>query len=306
MKIKINYITILYLVALQFFSFNLVYSQQFNIENHFTDSISTGPLSESEFEEDNSPIAANINSFYIPNLIDSFYHVPAYNLYLFWDTTDIHPYQSKMNVFNETHFIQLNNENNKFHFPLKNNEITSDFGWRRWRYHFGIDLRVKVGDSIFNCFDGMVRIAQKSKSYGNTVVVRHNNGLETLYAHLSKILVKPNQEIKAGEIIGLAGNTGRSTGPHLHFEIRYLGGPINPNNVVDFKTMSLIKDTLVINNQTFSYLEDVLKARYHTIRKGDTLSKIAKKYGVSINRLCKLNGISRKKILRPGQKLRYT
>lgn len=289
------------------FSVNFMFSQSYFEEQSYTDSLSTGPVNDQEFEEDEQPaLSANINSFYMPNLIDSLYYVPAYNLYYFWDTTDIHPYQSKMNIFNETHYIPLRNEYSTFHFPLKYSEVTSDFGWRRWKYHYGIDLRVKVGDSVFNCFDGMVRIAQRSKSYGYTVVVRHNNGLETLYAHLSKLLVKPNQEVKAGEIVGLAGNTGRSTGPHLHFEIRYLGGPINPNNVINFNTMNLNNDTLVVNNHTFAYLEDVYKARYHTIRKGDTLGKIAKKYGVSVNRLCKLNGISKKKILRPGQKIRYT
>ncbi len=296
----------LLIVFVQFFLFNLSFSQNSFDNITYTDSLSAGPLTDLEYEEDKAVINSNINSFYIPNYIDSFYHVPAYNLYYFWDTTDIHPYQSKMNIFNETHIIPLKNEFSQFCFPLKNNEVTSDFGWRRWKYHYGIDLRVKVGDSVLNCFDGMVRIAQRSKSYGNTVVVRHHNGLETLYAHLSKIYVTPNQEIKAGDVVGLAGNTGRSTGPHLHFEIRYLGGPINPNHIIDFNTMNLIKDTLIVNNQTFSYLEDVLKARYHTVRKGDTLGKIAKKYGVSINRLCKLNGISRNKILKPGQKLRYT
>ncbi|MCX7862481.1 MAG: M23 family metallopeptidase [Bacteroidales bacterium] len=282
------------------------FAQLINDNTLIPDTTYIGPTNDQEFEEETNIIATNLNSYYIPSTIDTLTHVPAYNLYLFWDTTDIHPYQSKMVLFKDKHNIPLRNNETKFFFPYKNNEITSDFGWRRWKYHYGIDLRVNVGDSILSCFDGMVRIAQKSRSYGYTVVIRHNNGLETLYAHLSKLLVKPNQSIKAGEVVGLAGNTGRSTGPHLHFEIRYLGGPINPHDIINFNSMDLHSDTLTISQQTFAYLEDVFKARYHTVRKGDTLGKIAKKYGVSINRLCKLNGISRKKILRPGQKIRYT
>ncbi len=287
---------------------SFVFSQTQEKETLLSDSLFAGPTIDEEFEEEEntSLTTLNLNSFYVPTVVDSFFNAPAYDLYYFWDTTDIHPYNSKMHLYNETKTIVLRNENSSFVFPLLKNEITSDFGWRRWKYHYGIDLRVNVGDSVLNCFDGMVRIAKRSKSYGYTVVVRHYNGLETLYAHLSKLLVTPNQEIKAGELIGLAGNTGRSTGPHLHFEVRFLGGPINPHQIINFNNMNLVCDSIIINNSTFKYLEEVLKARYHTVRKGDTLSKIAKKYGVSVSRLCKLNGISRKKILRIGQKIRYT
>lgn len=281
-------------------------AQQSYYPEPLLDSISAGPVNDQEYEEELNVVALNLTSYYVPNYIDSFINVPAYNLYLFWDTTDIHPYQSKMLLFNETHSIILRKNDTDFCFPHKKNEITSDFGWRRWKYHYGIDLRVNPGDSILNCFDGMVRIAKYSKSYGYTVVVRHNNGLESLYAHLSKLLVSPNQRVKAGDVVGLAGNTGRSTGPHLHLEFRYMGGPINPHHIINFANMNLQADTLIINKQTFAYLEDVFKARYHTVKKGDTLGKIAKRYGVSINRLCKLNGISRHTILRPGQKIRYT
>jgi len=282
------------------------FSQISEYSNFLSDSTCIGPIinSDKELEDEDEAFAfSNISSYYIPNYIDSFYNVPAYKLYLFWDTTDIHPYQSKMNLFNETYQIDFSKES--FSFPLKKNEITSNFGWRRWRYHYGIDIKANIGDTIYNCFDGVVRIAQKSKSYGNTVVIRHNNGLETLYAHLSKIFVCPNQEIRSGDLIGLAGNSGRSTGPHLHFEVRFLGGAINPNDIINFENMKLISDTIVISKNTFSYLEDVFKARYYVVRKGDTLAKIAKKYGVSISKLCKLNGINHKKILKVGQKIRY-
>ena len=152
----------------------------------------------------------------------------------------------------------------------------------------------------------MVRVVRKSKSYGNVIVIRNNNGLETLYAHLSKALVCTNQEVKSGELIGLGGSTGHSSGPHLHFEIRYLGGPINPNGIIDFNNFALLKDKLTVDSCLFEYMNDIQKARYYTVRKGDCLGKIAKRNGVSISRLCKLNGISRKTILRIGRKLRYT
>lgn len=270
------------------------------------DSISVGPMNDEEYEEEKDFSNISIATYYKPSIIDSFFDVPAYHQYLFWDTTDIHPYESKMNLFDNKKNIDLINEEQFFTFPIKTNRITSEFGWRHWRYHYGIDLGLNVGDTIVSAFDGMVRIAKYSKSYGYTIVIRHHNGLETLYAHLSKILVSPNQEIKSGEIIALGGNTGHSSGPHLHFEIRYLGGPINPNEIINFQNKTLKNPTITIDQCLFSYLDEIHKARYHTVRKGDSLGKIARKYRVSITRLCKLNHISRKKILKIGQKIRYT
>lgn len=304
--LNINYLIskiLLFILCALFIS--RLHAQDLSTLPIFVDSISAGPINDEEYEEEDL-FNSNITVYYKPNIIDQFYDVPAYNQYLFWDTTDIHPYQSKMNLFENNKTIELINEEHLFTFPVQSNRITSEFGWRRWRYHYGIDLGLNVGDTIVSAFDGLVRIAKYSKSYGYTVVIRHFNGLETLYAHLSKLLVSPNQEIKSGEIIGLAGNTGRSSGPHLHFEIRYLGGPINPNEIINFQNKTLKSTTITIDQCLFNYLDEVHKARYHTVRKGDSLGKIARKYGVSITRLCKLNNISRKKILKPGQKIRYT
>lgn len=269
------------------------------------DSISAGPINDEEYEEEDIS-DLNILNYYKPNIIDHYFDVPAYNLYLFWDTVDIHPYNSKMNLYDETKIIDLINDEHFFTFPIKSDRITSEFGWRRWKYHYGIDLGLNVGDTIVSAFDGLVRIAKYSKSYGYTVVIRHYNGLETLYAHLSKLLVSPNQEVKSGEIIALGGNTGHSTGPHLHFELRYLGGPINPREIINFENKTLKYSSVTVDQCLFNYLTEIHKARYHKVRKGDSLGKIARKYGVSISRLCKLNNISRKKILRPGQRIRYT
>ena len=117
----------------------------------------------------------------------------------------------------------------KLYSPLKRRlEVTSVYGMRNGRKHFGVDFRVNIGDTVCSIFCGKVRVAKYDEAYGYVVVVRHYNMSETVYAHLDKILVVIDQEVKAGQIVGLGGNTGRSTGPHLHFELRYKGFPINP------------------------------------------------------------------------------
>ncbi|HOL29079.1 MAG TPA: M23 family metallopeptidase, partial [Paludibacteraceae bacterium] len=156
---------------------------------------------------------------------------------------------------------------------------------------------------------GKVRIIDyEHGGYGHYVVVRHNNGLETVYAHLSKVLVELNQIIGAGEVIALGGNTGRSTGPHLHFEMRYLGNAIDPDNLVDFEKGSIRQFSyLITKKNTFKYQKDLKSlqmARYHVVHKGDTLSLIASRYGTTVKQLCNLNQISSKKLLKPGQKIR--
>lgn len=185
--------------------------------------------------------------------------------------------------------------------------VTSEFGFRRWRHHNGIDLKVQRGDTVYCAFDGVVRIRRYDRrGYGYFVVVRHTNGLETVYGHFSKFLVQLGDEVKAGTPIGLGGSTGRSTGPHLHLEFRYLGNPINPRDIVDFDSTYTIKNsTLVLTASNFKYKKELSKIKYWTVRKGDTLGKISKRTGVSISRLCTLNRISRKTILRIGRRLRY-
>ena len=150
------------------------------------------------------------------------------------------------------------------------------------------------------------RITRRDRGYGYFVVVRHDNGLETLYAHHNRIMVKNDQRIKAGEAVGMGGNTGRSTGYHLHLEFRYLGNPINPNDIVNFETHEVHKPVLVLNAQTFAYKQEIDKIRYWTVRKGDTLGRIAYRTGVSVNKLCQLNGIKKTTVLRIGRKIRYT
>lgn len=149
-----------------------------------------------------------------------------------WDNSLLNPYGDQaVQPIN----IDLRNYVN----PVKTNLITSHYGYRKTfgRIHYGVDLKASVGDTIYASFDGKVRITKFNRDgYGFYVVIRHTNGIETLYAHLSKFLIKPNQFVKAGEPIALSGNTGRSTGPHLHYEIRYMGKAMNPEKLVDFTT----------------------------------------------------------------------
>jgi murein DD-endopeptidase MepM/ murein hydrolase activator NlpD len=225
-----------------------------------------------------------------------------------WNTNVIYNRIYDFSNVLDTLTIPLLNDslNERFVQPYKG-RITSGFGPRKYRYHYGMDIKLQVGDSVCCAFDGTVRISHRSKTYGNVIVVRHKNGLETFYAHLSKAFVEPNQVVKAGDIIGLGGNTGRSYGSHLHFEIRYMDEPINPADVVDFNKFCLKSDTLILTKANFSYKEKVKefdKINFHTVRKGDTLSGIAVKYGTSVSSLCKLNGITPKKILSIGMKIR--
>lgn len=185
-----------------------------------------------------------------------------------------------------------------------NGYITSPFGPRGGFWHFGTDIKVKVGDTIRCVFNGLVRIIQNDRrGYGKVVVVRHHNGLETLYGHLSKTLVKTNDTICSGEVIGLGGNTGRSTGSHLHLEVRYCGEPFNPASLIDFEQAALLNDTLLLTKSHFSYLTELRKTIYHTIRKGDNLGAIARRYRTSVRSICALNGIKSTTILKIGRKI---
>jgi murein DD-endopeptidase MepM/ murein hydrolase activator NlpD len=194
--------------------------------------------------------------------------------------------------------------------PTPSRKVTSKFG-RRWgRLHAGIDVKVYTGDTIYAAFDGKARIVKyNARGYGYYVVLRHPNGLETLYGHLSKQFIKENQIVKAGEPIGLGGNTGRSYGSHLHFETRVLGQPINPALMFDFENQDVTGDFFaykkgVTATNTAIASSGTSKARTYRVKRGDTLSGIAKKQGISVNRLCKLNGITTKTVLKIGKVLK--
>lgn len=236
-----------------------------------------------------------------------FYPEPGDEIFDYWCNQEIHEKRFDFSYSLDTVSLILQDSNHKYVHPWKG-PVTSRFGKRRYRWHYGTDVNLETGDSVLSAFDGKVRISRYSKTYGHVVVVRHENGLETLYAHLSKKLVDTNQVIKAGDCVGLGGNTGRSYGSHLHFEVRFLDEAINPEDIIDFKEGKLKIDTLLLNKSFYAYMDEVrelMKIKWHVIRRGDTLSHIAVRYGTTISNLCALNGIKRTTILRIGRRLRF-
>lgn len=256
---------------------------------------------------------------------------PSAELYDDWDNT----YAHKATELPDSFRIDLRH----FHMPTTSRVVTSNFGSRWGRQHKGIDLKVYIGDTIRSAFSGKVRMVKYERGgYGKYIVIRHSNGLETIYGHLSKQLVEENQVVRAGEVIGLGGNTGRSTGSHLHFETRLCGVALNPAILFDFRAQDVVADSYLFRKNTYmaesseanrlrgkigngnytreevqgemaygSETEQVAEEKqYHKVAKGETLSAIAKKRGVSVSSLCKLNRISKRTRLRPGQILRYS
>lgn len=234
---------------------------------------------------------------------------PAFGLYPDWNNTRVHAFGNTV-VVPDTFRIDMTG----FAMPTTNTKITSKFGPRRRRMHNGIDVKVYIGDTIRAAFSGKVRMVKyERRGYGKYVVIRHENGLETIYGHLSKQMVSEDQYVEAGEVIGLGGNTGRSTGSHLHFETRFLGQAINPDLLFDFEKQDIVTDTYLFKKGNNRYRRSSSKAgvvasngdaQYYKVRKGDSLSRISQKTGVSIDRLCKLNGITRRTTLRINQVLK--
>jgi murein DD-endopeptidase MepM/ murein hydrolase activator NlpD len=233
------------------------------------------------------------------------------NLYKSWDNSSTHCY-SRADVPDSLE-IDLRG----FAMPTTSRKVTSGFGYRpRFRrMHKGIDVKVQTGDTIYAAFDGKVRIVRyERRGYGKYIVLRHENGLETIYAHLSKYLCDVNEDVKAGQPIGLGGNTGRSFGSHLHFETRVMGEAINPAFLFDFANQDVTGDAYMFRKQkSDTYFtgpgtkNSVASAgkRYYKVRKGDSLSRISSRTGTSVSQLCKINRISKKTTLRPGQLLRF-
>lgn len=235
------------------------------------------------------------------------------DIYKSWDTSNTHCY-SRADIPDS-----LKIDLRGFSMPTTSRRVTSNFGYRpRFRrMHKGIDVKVLTGDTIYAAFDGVVRIVRfERKGYGHYVVLRHENGLETYYAHLSKTLCNVDEVVKSGQPIGLGGNTGRSFGSHLHFETRVMGEAINPAFLFDFANQDVTGDFYVFHkaktdvNYTGPDTNSKKKAvasskRYYKVRKGDSLSRIASRTGSSVAQLCKINRITKKTTLRPGQLLRY-
>lgn len=237
-------------------------------------------------------------------------------LYNSWVTTMAHPYLSS--EVPDSFRIDLRG----FCMPTPSRNITSRYGYRHTfkRVHKGLDIKVYTGDTIVAAFDGKVRVVRyDAGGYGNYVVIRHPNGLETIYGHLSKQLVEGDQIVKAGEPIGLGGNTGRSFGSHLHFETRIAGEPIDPELLFDFPAQDVTTDFYTFHKPRHEELTPVHDAEetaaedevpmkavhFYKVQKGDTLYGIARKLGMNTVQLAKLNRMNEQSHLRNGQILRY-
>lgn len=205
-------------------------------------------------------------------------------------------------------------------------KVNSNYGYRArfGRMHKGVDLHIRSNDTIYAAFEGKVRLTNyEAKGYGYYVILRHPNGLETVYGHLNRFLVKPNQSVKAGQPIALGGSTGRSTGPHLHFETRFMGYAINPNAIFDFANHTTHTDTYTFSKSTYQQARNYSPSRNlakserenpykaatnvratYTVKRGDTLSAIAKSNGISATTLRRLNNMSSTDKIKVGQVLK--
>lgn len=266
---------------------------------------------------------------------------PASQLYDDWNNT----YAHRATELPDSFRINLKH----FCMPCKSRVVTSNFGARWGRAHKGLDIKVYIGDTIRAAWSGKVRIVKyEGAGYGKYVVIRHNNGLETIYGHMSAWLVEENQTVKAGQPIGLGGNTGRSTGSHLHFETRLCGVALNPAIFFDFRNQDIVADYYMFRKSTYEHeaiaanelrgkignggynASDVrgetipggavasahkaipasqmknAEIRYHKVVAGETLYGIARRRGLTVDELCKLNHLSKDVKVRPGQLLRYS
>ena len=257
---------------------------------------------------------------------ESYYEAPAADLYDDWDNTHAHSHATELP---DTFRISLKN----FCMPTESRVLTSNFGSRWGRQHKGLDIKVYIGDTIRAAFDGRVRVVRyEGRGYGKYVVIRHDNGLETYYAHLSKQLVYEDQDVRAGDPIGLGGNTGRSTGSHLHFETRLCGMALNPALMFDFRNQDVVDDYFTFHKSSYQResqaatrlrganvgtYEDVelataapaasyaQESRFHKVKKGETLFSIAKKRGTTVDTIMKLNHLKKNAKLKAGQILKF-
>ena len=280
--------------------------------------------------------------------------LPVYSEY--WDTTQIFSYKSvALADLPDKIDLCLINTLEEYHTPIKG-VVRSPYGVRGRRNHNGVDIPLRTGDPIYATFEGKIRYSKyNTGGYGNLVIIRHKNGLETWYGHLTRSNVQENEYVKAGQVIGYGGNTGRSTGPHLHYEVRYFDQTFDPQFLINFPNGELKTELFALEKSYFNIhsrasellieddLDDILgdsnlqllaemgdttasqqllamavareqeaerrrqeaaQAVYHTIVSGDMLGSISRKYGVSIDRLCQLNNITRTTTLRLGRQLR--
>ncbi len=242
-----------------------------------------------------------------------------------WDNVRFNPYGGE----NITFPFQLTFDDKQFSSPIdRKMVVTSRYGWRRGRPHRGIDIDLWVGDTVRSILDGKVRYVGYHGGHGNTVVIRHYNGLETVYAHLSKFLVKENDEIKKGQAIAKGGITGNARGSHLHLEVKYHGKSINPEYLFEFTDRTEIRSDVVFvtrkwmtpryhrstrqsNIVVHKTINDIVlheerQKKIYTVKKGDTLYRIANRHGLAIAEICKINAIRKNSVLKVGQQIIVT
>ena len=242
-----------------------------------------------------------------------------------WDTSKIHAYNVELKNLPMSMVIDLVDTLKSYHYPFKG-RVTSKYGPRRRGIHQGTDIDLETGDPIYATFDGRVRhTTYVARGYGHLIIIRHDNGLETFYAHLSEVNVKPGDWVTAGQVIGKGGNTGRSTGSHLHYEMRYKGHSFDPERLINFTTGDLRRETFLLKRTYFSpysrftqdFDEEVQSdeedkkiaaeaaaIKYHIVKKGDTLGRIAINNHTTVTKLCQLNGLKKTSTLRIGQRIR--
>lgn len=244
----------------------------------------------------------------------------------YWDEVSSNPYKMSVDSLPYSWSIWLVDSLGQFRCPYQGDvHPRGKFGPRRGRRHQGVDLPLKTGEPVYATFTGKVRLSKYLGGFGNLVVIRHENGIETFYGHLSERKVSVGDWVNAGDVIGLGGSTGRSTGPHLHYETRYNGFAFDPQWLIDFKTGELRHRLFVLKKKYFNIysnydqdFEDEWKneeddrreeaerkaMKWHVIKSGDTLGRIAINNNTTISEICRLNGISRNTTLKIGRKLR--
>jgi murein DD-endopeptidase MepM/ murein hydrolase activator NlpD len=257
--------------------------------------------------------------------------MPNANFSQKWNNDVCFSTKNDLSKLKDTVWLCVTDENHaEFNMPVPG-IVTSRYGFRSGRNHNGIDLDLDTGDTVVAAFSGKVRYSKYNDGgFGNLVVIRHYNGLETFYAHLSKLLVDPDQDVKAGEPIGLGGNTGHSFGSHLHFEVRFYDSPMNPEEIINFDKRYLKSENLFVHKGLFragakpssvhddnfnqDQVEEVKpvktitpikpQTKYYRVKSGDTLTEIADRNNITVSKLCQLNGIKPSSILIPGKSLR--
>lgn len=342
-------------ITISLISFSASYAQRYRTSQPSEKSIETLPqiaIDTLDTEKSNTKIVIFSNNtwhyLYTPTDIDKINSNEF--VVSHWDTTQVFAYKdTPYSALPPIVELKLINNVDDFHAPTIGS-VFSKYGPRRRRNHNGVDISMRLGEPLYATFEGKIRYARYNfGGFGYLVIIRHTNGLESWYGHLSRLNVACGDVVKAGQVIGFAGNTGRSRGNHLHYEMRYKDQTFDPEFLIDFENgllryevFALEKSFFNINSHASEILEDAdddyvllgsmlseasdsaayvasiaekkveaqraevsqSSAVYHTVRQGDMLGKIAGKYGVSIDQLCRLNKITRTTVLRLGQKLR--